>query len=658
MTHAPRATQHDRVADQRSHLLHLASTARDRGDLSADAYTNVAAFLGLTLEPWEREAVAALLDAGAWSELNDRFFRLLQLGTGGLRGRTIAKVVTDAERGRAVPDDRPEHPAVGTNCMNARCVRNATRALVRFLWKKGVGARPRVAISFDTRHFSRDFAEETARTAAAEGADVLRFAEPASTPQLAFALRSHGCSAGVMITASHNPPYDNGYKIFGPDSAQFLGADADAITAEMMSLATTAAASTTSSPGRVDLLGPEADAPYLDALREVVLDASLFERTAASVRVVYSPLHGTGARIVPPALQRLGLPPALVAEQVSQDGRFPTVRAPNPEDPAAFTLSLATADREGAAAAFATDPDADRIGLAVRKPEGGWDLLTGNQLAALFAEYRLEALFRTGVLDAANASRATIVKTYVTTDLLRRIADAYGVRCIDTLTGFKHIGAKLRYYSAVVHGDGESWRPLSRAEALAQSTYMVLGCEESYGYLCGDYVRDKDANGAAIMIAELLAATTAAGTTVAEQLDAIYVEYGYVGNRLGTIRLEGSKGAAQIALLLKSYRDAPPKALGTRTVASVEDFERMRMVDGDGQPVPPELMLRFHFTDGGHVTVRGSGTEPLLKIYLSIEQRVPERARLAAVKAGVEGDLTALWEAIRADADARLAGSR
>jgi len=622
--------------------------------LSTTALQNLKQTLSIALIDWEAESLSQLIAQAAWDELNDRFYTSLKFGTGGLRGRTVRPLVTDAERGDGKPGGRPDHPAVGTNCMNARNVRAATAALLRFLRTKYPSAALRIGISYDSRWFSREFAAEAAQVATVAGVDVLLFDAPASVPQLAFSVRKHEAHAGIMLTASHNPPHDNGFKVYSRDASQVIEPDASAIVAQIGVVDSVVAPLR---PGEVTALDNSADAEYLAALATTIVDSTLAKRARGTLSIVYSSLHGTGIRLIPAALRSLGVEPIIVQEQASLDGAFPTVRAPNPEDPNAFAMALATAREHGALAAIATDPDSDRIGIAVRRSVSDeFTLLTGNQVSALLAEYRLSSLFNSGVLSAANAHNAAIVKTYVTTDLLDAIAREHGVRCVNTLTGFKYIGAKLRYYAGKVLGADNAWRPLSREQALEHGTYLVLGCEESYGYLSGDYVRDKDANGAALMVAELLLAANVQGTSILDLLDSLYLKHGFSTDKLETLVFEGSRGAEQIQRLLASYRSAPPERYGEARVVRVDDFSRAGTTDADGEPLPTELMLRFHLLGGGHVTLRGSGTEPKLKFYLALSATPRDAAELERMKSDAREYFAGLWQTIRDDADARLKG--
>ncbi|MGH7936782.1 MAG: phospho-sugar mutase, partial [Chthoniobacterales bacterium] len=479
-----------------------------------------------------RQAIAELVAGENWPELNDRFFRTLAFGTGGIRGRTVSKIVTSAERG--MPNDlgRPQFPCVGTNAMNFESISRATKGLVDYLhdWfaREKLEEKPKLVIAHDTRLFSREFTKLTAEVASRNGCDAFVFEGPRSTPELSFAVRYLRASAGVVITASHNPPHDNGYKVYFSDGGQVVEPHASAIIAKVN-------AADVSAPnekrGTVSTLNREVDQAYLARLETLVLDPEVI-RAQRDLQIVFTPLHGTGSVMIKPALDRLGIRYSVVPEQDTFDGRFPTVKSPNPENAEALQLGVTLAQKKEADLVIATDPDCDRMGVAVRTAEGAMTLLSGNQIAALIAYYRAKKLFEQGILNTKNASRGVIIKTFVTTDLLKAIAQEFGLRCVETLTGFKYIGAKLlKYERALPKEMAANYRDLSEEETrrlrLAHSSYYVFGGEESYGYSGADFVRDKDANGAAVMFCEVAAYAKSLGLTTVGLLDRIYAELGY-----------------------------------------------------------------------------------------------------------------------------------
>ncbi|PYI94140.1 MAG: phosphomannomutase [Verrucomicrobia bacterium] len=618
--------------------------------------------------PLYRQVVSELANAQEWAELNDRFFRTLAFGTGGLRGRTIGKVVTKAERGNAGDDQPPEFPCVGTNAMNFYNVSRATQGLVAYLreWRaqQKIEGKPKIVIACDTRHYSKQFAELVAKTAAENGCDAAVFDGPRSTPELSFAVRFLGASAGIVITASHNPPHDNGFKVYFNDGAQVIEPHASAIIAKVNSIAgETYTAKPAGGQGALQTLGSEVDEAYLERVETLILNKELV-RSAKDLRIVFTPLHGTGGVIIKPMLKCLGFNFEVVEEQDRFDGNFPTVQSPNPENGAALRLGVELAETTKSDLVVATDPDCDRMGIAVRDRSGEMKLLSGNQIGSLMAYYRIKTLFERGTLNAGNASRGVIIKTFVTSDLQKTIAEKYGLRCVETLTGFKYIGAKLAKYE---HGIPEALRQnyvgLSEEKTkelrLAHSSLYVFGGEESYGYSGGDFVRDKDGNGAAIMFCEVAAYAKSVGFTVTALLDEIFSEFGYFEEYTGSLTFEGAEGAETIRRLLASYVATQPSEMLGAKVMHVKNFETETFHDVEGDEIPKEKMLIFELEDRTRIAVRGSGTEPKIKYYL-FAQRRPDGskftlAELAAIKSEVDVRLQKLWQWLRDDATARAA---
>jgi phosphoglucomutase len=608
------------------------------------------------------DSVNQLVDRGEWSELNDRFYQTLAFGTGGLRGRTIGKIVTTAERGTATEGERPEFPCVGTNAMNFFNIKRATRGLVAYLqdWngRQGISARPKLVIAHDPRFFSKEFAEVAAKVAAENGCDACVFEGPRSVPELSFAVRYLKASAGVVITASHNPPYDNGYKVYFGDGAQVIEPHTSGIIAKVNAITTE---SFTPLPkdrqGKVTTIGRDIDHAYMRRLETLILDP----RTAreAMLRVIYTPLHGTGSVIIKPILKRLGFNFQVVPEQDCLDGRFPTVKSPNPEYGEALSMAIDLAEKENADLVAATDPDCDRMGAAIRTKDGKMKLLTGNQIGSLLAWYRIKTLFDKAVLNKQNRSRAVIIKTFVTTDLQRTIADYYGVRCVETLTGFKYIGAKLaKYEHDIPEQLRRSYADLSENETrrlrLAYSSLYVYGGEESYGYSGADFVRDKDGNGAVVMFCEVAAYAKSRGQTLDQLLDEIYAQFGYFVEKTSSLVFEGAEGANKIASLMKSYAVDPVHEILGSKVDSITNFETDEIRDSEGDLIPKTEMLMFGLEDGTRIVVRPSGTEPKIKYYLFARCHPRKGADLERIKGEVEKQLGNLWDWLRKDAESRL----
>jgi phosphoglucomutase len=647
------------------------------GRLMESAAQNIGKLLEGARTPLYAQAVAELAAADEWSELNDRFYKTLAFGTGGLRGRTIGKVPTASERGSATADGPPEFPCVGTNAMNFYNISRATQGLVAYLheWaaeqsaepgsteSRPTVARPKLVIAHDTRFFSKEFTALAAKVAAENGCDAFVFDGPRSTPELSFAVRYLAASAGIVITASHNPPHDNGFKVYFNDGAQVVEPHASGIIAKVNAvIGETYAPLPSDGCGTVTTIGREIDDEYMRRLETLVLDRELVA-AASDLQIVFTPIHGTGGVIIKPMLERLGFKFSVVEEQDQFDGRFPTVTSPNPENAEALKLGVELATKEGADLVIATDPDCDRVGVAVRTADGQMKLLTGNQMGSLMAWYRAKTLFEQGVLTKENAGRGVIIKTFVTTDLQKAIAEHYGLRCVETLTGFKYIGAKLGKYEQALPAESRArYRSLSEAETrslrLEHSSLYVFGGEESYGYSGGDFVRDKDGNGATIMFCEVAAYAKSRGLTLDALLDEVFSTFGYFEEKNGSMTFEGAEGAAKIKRLLQSYVEAAPTEMLGSAVASVKNFETETYRDVEGDVIPKEKMLIFELEDRTRIAVRGSGTEPKIKYYLFAERRPTagtlSEAELAKAKSEVGARLENLWSWIQEDAAGRL----
>jgi len=626
------------------------------GTLLDSSRTNILSLLAGTTIAIAAQSVEELVSAGAWDELNDRFFKTLAFGTGGLRGRTIGRIVTTAEQGNGGPNGRPEHPCVGSAAMNFYNLGRAVRGLVTYARQfTGKGRKPKLVFAHDTRHFSRDFAEFCAKVASDLGCDAWLFDGPRSTPELSFAIRELRADAGAVITASHNPPHDNGFKAYFNDGAQIVEPHASAIIREVNAITSEAYDNLPPEDrGTVTTLGAEMDACYTERLKTLLLRPSLLD--GASTKVVFTNLHGTGGHINVPMLRGFGFDVLTVPEQDVQDGRFPTVESPNPENAPALKMAIDLAQQSGAEIVIGTDPDADRMGVAVRDAEGKMQLLTGNQIGSLMAWYRLKTCFDLGWLTHAHRSRAVVVKTLVTTELQHAIADGFGVEVVDTLTGFKYIAGKLRKYEDAIPTDKKGdYRSLSEEQTrllrLEYSRFFVFGGEESYGYLGSDAVRDKDANGATVMFAEVAAYAKSLGKTIPALLDDVYAEFGYYQEAGKSLVMEGADGAAKIQALAASYADNPPTLVDGSAVNRIRDFARQDIFDQEGDILPKEKMLFVDLVDGRSFAVRPSGTEPKIKFYLF--GKADPGGDLSSDKAQVNESLDNLWAWIAADATQR-----
>lgn len=650
-----------------STLLDSIASAESTGALLKSSAENIRAMLAKGNSELVTKVLSELAVAGNWEELNNRFFRTMAFGTGGLRGKTIGAVVTKAEAGPGRPDGRPEHACIGTNAMNEYNIARATRGLAQYVraWhlREGKPGRPAIAISHDTRFFSREFAELAAKVMTDLGCDALLFEGPRSTPELSFAVRYRNAAAGINITASHNPPGYNGYKVYFDDGGQVVAPHDQGIIDLVNAGDDSYEALPESERGKVIPIGREIDEVYMDRLEKLIVDPELFRRKPA-LKTVYTPLHGVGGVIIVPMLHRLGVECIPVAAQMVPDGLFPTVKSPNPEYAEALTLGVELANRERADLVQATDPDDDRMGIAARDESGNLVLLTGNQIGSLMVWYRLKRLFEKGILNEGNRHHAVVIKSLVTTDLQKAIALGFGVTCVETLTGFKYIGAKQRAYEERLPEEIRSrYRTLSEEETrearLKESRFFVFGGEESYGYNTGDFVRDKDGNAAVICFAEVAAYAASQGGTVVTLLDRIYSEYGFYLERGDSLTFEGAEGAAKIKKLVDSYAGNPPVDIAGSKVLSVLNYATQDLRDSEGELIPKEAMITFETEGGWKVTVRPSGTEPKIKYYLYAAEKPASgsfsKEELAATKHRVAEGLENLWQWLKTDAGRRSA---
>ncbi len=642
------------------------AAAAASGQLLPSAVENLTAWWNAGLPAWAQQSLAELIEREQWAELNDRFYRYMEFGTGGLRGRTIGAVSAQAETGTLSPQGSPEHAGVGSNLLNDFTLTRATiglfRYVKRYLESQGSSAKPRIVIAHDVRHFSRHFCLLASSTWVKLGGEAYIFDGPRSTPQLSFSVRWLKAHTGVVITASHNPPHDNGFKAYFDDGAQVVPPHDKGIIADVNAVSLSAVheflAVDTSG---IKTLGADADAAYLDAAAASVIDADLLKKSG--LKVVYTNIHGVGGVSTMPLFQRFGVPAQQAPEQAAFDARFPTVKSPNPENAEALTLAIALAEKSGADVVMATDPDSDRMGVAVRNRAGKMELLSGNQVGALLADYRVNKYKELGWIPREGTQSACLIKTFVTTPLQDAVGKAHGVKVINTLTGFKWIAGKMRGYENALTakmGPGFNYDATpfrERAKLLQQhSTFYLFGTEESYGYLPNDSVRDKDGNSACLMFAELCAWVKSRGQTVPEYLDQIYLRCGFYLEGVINIYYEGATGAAKIKRILDTYRSAPPKAFGDVAVTRFQDFGREKFYDADGEQIPAQDLYIVTLANGYSFAARGSGTEPKMKFYLFATEPVPGAADLPAAKAKAKVTLDALRALIEAEARQRAEG--
>ncbi|MCH8474057.1 MAG: phospho-sugar mutase [Opitutales bacterium] len=623
-----------------------------------------------SLPEWASQSILSLLKQEAWEELNDRFYQNMAFGTGGLRGRTIGRISTDLEQGTPSERGTPAHPAVGANVLNDFNVIRATIGMFRYcarqLKEAGRDEVPKLVIAHDVRHFSRHFCELSASTWSRLGGIAYIFSGPRSTPQLSFTVRYLKATAGVVITASHNPPHDNGFKAYYEDGAQIVEPHASGIINEVNQTPLSACADHLPIDlSRVVELSETTDQAYRNAVAETVLQPELLKKSPP--KVVFTPIHGTAHIQCMPLFQHFGLEVDTVGEQMVEDPRFPTVKSPNPENAEALSMAVQKAGQTGADLVIGTDPDNDRMGVAVKDDDGRMVLLSGNQIGSILAEYRITRYKEMGLIPAEGSQSCALIKTFVTTPLQETIAKAHGLKTINTLTGFKWIGEKIKDYEETLTSKllaeeqlalNYDQTPLAKRAALLQkySTFYVFGGEESYGYLGSDLVRDKDGNSAVLMFCEAAAYVKSQGKTIVAYLDDLYRKYGFFHECLGQIYYEGAAGSAKIKRILDSYRENPPTELEGLEVTKFTDFGKDTLTDADGKQIPPQNFYFLELSDGTSFAVRGSGTEPKIKFYFFTRREVPAGADLPAIKGELREHADRLREAVETDADQRAQG--
>lgn len=525
------------------------------------------------------------------SELIDAFYKELEFGTGGLRGIMGA----------------------GTNRMNIYTVGMATQGLANYLRREFSGRDEiRVAIAHDNRNNSRLFAKTAARIFTGNGFRVFLFDSLRPTPELSFAIRHFKCQAGVMITASHNPKEYNGYKAYWEDGAQVIEPHDKNIIREVQKIKDIDEVKFGGPEDRIEIVGEDVDTLYLDQLLTLSLSPESIHKHS-DLRIVYTPIHGTGVELVPRTLKKFGFKNIFhVPEQDVPDGNFPTVHSPNPEEPAALEMALARAREVDAELVMATDPDADRVGVAVKSPEKGYILLNGNQTASLLLYYQLRRWYEMGRLTG----KEYVVKTIVTTELMADIAEKYGVICYNVLTGFKFIADVIR-----------------RNEGKA---VYIGGGEESYGYLPGDFVRDKDGVSSCALVAEITAWAKEQGKTLPDVLMDLYMEFGYYKEKLISIYRKGKSGAEEIQQMMDRFRNTPPESINGQDVTMIHDYLKQTSFDMISQlrhsiNLPRSNVLQFQLKDGSKISVRPSGTEPKIKFYFSVQEKLNSPAEFERV---------------------------
>ncbi|MDM5336762.1 phospho-sugar mutase [Fictibacillus enclensis] len=518
--------------------------------------------------------------------LEDSFYKNLEFGTGGMRGEI----------------------GPGTNRMNTYTIRKASSGLASFIEEQGEKAKVRgVVIAYDSRHKSPEFAMEAAGTLASRGIQTYVFESLRPTPVLSFAVRYLKAFSGIVITASHNPPEYNGFKVYGPDGGQLPPREADLLTEKVEEVENELAISVKDKSqlqedGLIQIVGEEIDTAYLEQLKGITVNPDLI-KDMEDLSIVFTPLHGTANLPVRNGLEAIGFKNVtVVKEQELPDPDFSTVKSPNPEEHAAFELAIQYGKEKDADVLIATDPDADRVGVAVKNLDGEYVVLTGNQTGALLLHYLLSQKEAQGEL----CPKGVVLKTIVTSELGREIASSFGLKTVDTLTGFKFIGEKIKEY-----------------EKTGEHTFL-FGYEESYGYLIGDFVRDKDAVQACLLAAEVAAYYKKQGKTMYEGLMDVFSTYGYHLEGLESLTLKGKAGAEQIANILDSFRATPPSEMAGKAVLYVEDYsigKQRNLATGEKTQIdlPASNVLKYVLEDGSWFCLRPSGTEPKIKFYFAVQ---------------------------------------
>ena len=649
-------------------LIETIESAGAEGFLLDSAVSNLKIWASSDFLPqWVVASINELVQKEQWEELNDRFYQNMTFGTGGIRGRTIGKFSTSVEHGSLSAMGTPEHAAVGTNVLNDFNLIKVIIGLYRYakfhLETCESIDQPRIVIAHDVRHFSRHFCELAASTWTKLGGQALIFDGPRSTPQLSFAVRQFKATCGAVITASHNPPHDNGFKAYFQDGAQVISPHVEGIVDLVNDVVLEELTEYLDADlSGVILLGDDADKAYISMLSEIVVDSDLIKEH--SPKVVFSPIHGCGAISTVPLLKSLGVEVIEVPEQMKLDGRFPTVQSPNPENAEALKVAIAKANEVGADVVIATDPDADRMGVAVRDGCGEMVLLSGNQTGTILSEYRITTLKEAGILPEEGSENAVLIKTFVTTPMQEAVATWHGLRTINTLTGFKWMGAKLASYEANMKVqlfekegmaiDYDACDVWTKAELMLDySNFFVFGSEESYGYLASDRVRDKDANAAVVMFCELAAYLKSQEMSFSDYLNALYLQHGYYEEKTINIYYEGAAGSRKIKNIIDSYRNNVPKSFGGIGVRSLTDFGKDEIFDADGERIPPQEFYFLELNNGYSFALRASGTEPKIKFYVFGRSELDDLEKLDEVKAAASEVMQSLLTDIEADARKR-----
>jgi len=550
-----------------------------------------------------KEGIQTLLD-GNEQELTESFYKDLEFGTGGLRGIM----------------------GIGSNRMNKYTLGMATQGLSNYLNNTFPNEEVKVAIAYDCRNNSTYFSEITAAVFSANGIKVYLFEELRPTPELSFAIRSLGCKSGVVLTASHNPKEYNGYKAYWDDGAQVTPPHDSNIIKEVQNITSLTDIRFTANPDLIEKIGPKIDQEYLESIKSLVLDSNAIQKQS-DLNIVFSSIHGTGITMVPPALKMLGFTNVnIVKEQAEPNGNFPTVIYPNPEEAEALTLALKLANETNADLLMATDPDADRVGIAAKAANGKFELMNGNQMVSLLAYYTLNKRKELNILDVDSQY---MVKTIVTTNLFDTICEDYKLPCFNTLTGFKYIATTIR--------------------ELEGPKQFIGGGEESYGYMPSAVTRDKDAVATCALIAEMAADAKSNGKTLWDLLHDIYTTYGVWYDSMTPITRKGIKGADEIADKMKQMRENPPSILGGEKVTIIKDYLISKELDLQSNKetlldFPTSNVLQFFTENGSKISARPSGTEPKIKFYFSLTQHIKDKTEIKGTQAKLKSNVDQIMD--------------
>lgn len=548
--------------------------------IDKNAAINAEKWLNTSIDEQAKQEIISLRENNV-NEFNDAFYRTLEFGTGGLRGIM----------------------GIGTNRMNKYIVAMTTQGFSNYIAENNPGKQIKTVISYDSRNNSREFAKITARVMAANGFKVYLFEDIRPTPELSFAVRELKADAGVMLTASHNPKEYNGYKAYWNDGAQLTSPHDELVIEKVNAITDLSQVKMQDDDKNITIIGEDMDKIYLEKIKSISINSQCIKKQK-DLKIVYTPLHGTGISLVPKALKAYGFENVIcVKEQSIPDGNFPTCVSPNPEEPAALEMGIKLAKEIDADMLLATDPDADREAIAVKDNKGEWIILNGNQTASLLTYYLLSAN------KNANALKGNeyIIKTVVTTDLINRIAEDFSVEYFDVLTGFKHIASKIREHEG--------------------KKRYIGGGEESFGYLIGDFVRDKDAVSACCILAEMVACLKEEGTNLYDFLLQLYTKYGFFQEKQVSITRKGKTGAEEIQKMMMDFRNNPPKQLDNDEVVEIIDY-----LDTEKTQLPKSNVLQYLLKSGSKVSVRPSGTEPKIKFYFSIVIPMKDKGEVETLK--------------------------